>query len=368
METRNKCDAQPSLLGLGCMRLPTIAPDKPEIDFAAAQKIVDAAIAGGITYFDSAYMYHGGTSESFAGEALSHYPRESYYLATKMPLWLLETKDDMERIFAEQLKNCRTEYFDFYLFHAVSTERFAKAEDLGLYDFLAQKKREGRIRRLGFSFHDTPEMLEQVCNTHAWDFAQLQLNYLDWEFQRAKEQYEVLERHGIPCIVMEPVRGGALADLGTQVNPMLQEAAPQNSIASWAMRWVAGLPNVLVVLSGMSNLEQLQDNIATFSPLVPLSEVEQATLQRALTAYKEQKLVPCTGCRYCMDCPCGVDIPGTFKAYNTFSLSKYKPDFVSAMEKMRPDACMACGACVDVCPQNIRVPERMEEIAALAKD
>lgn len=222
-------DCRPSLLGLGCMRLPTLEPGGTAIDYARAGALVDEAVRGGITYFDVAYPCHGGGAEKFIGAALEKYPRESFYLATKMPLWKLETQEDMEQVFNEQLANCRVDYFDFYLCHAVDAERFEKIRRIGAFEFLAQKKAEGKIRRLGFSFHDKPAVLRAICAAYPWDFAQLQLNYLDWTVQRAREQYEILQEYGLPCIVMEPVRGGALASLCPEAEAVLKAKAPGRS-------------------------------------------------------------------------------------------------------------------------------------------
>ena len=230
-------DCRPSLLWVGCMRLPTLEPGGTAIDYARAGALVDEAVRGGITYFDVAYPYHGGGAEKFIGAALEKYPRESFYLATKMPLWKLETQEDMEQVFNEQLANCRVDYFDFYLCHAVDAERFEKIRRIGAFEFLARKKAEGKIRRLGFSFHDKPAVLRAVCAAYPWDFAQLQLNYLDWTVQRAREQYEILQEYGLPCIVMEPVRGGALASLCPEAEAVLKAKAPGRSIASWAIRF-----------------------------------------------------------------------------------------------------------------------------------
>ena len=238
--------------------------------------------------------------KKFIGAALEKYPRESFYLATKMPLWKLETQEDMEQVFNEQLANCRVDYFDFYLCHAVDAERFEKIRRIGAFEFLAQKKAEGKIRRLGFSFHDKPAVLRAICAAYPWDFAQLQLNYLDWTVQRAREQYEILQEYGLPCIVMEPVRGGALASLCPEAEAVLKAKAPGRSIASWAIRFAASLPGVLVVLSGMSSEEQLADNLAAMSPFQPLTKSEQNALTRAVRIDKRAQRIPCTGCRYCM--------------------------------------------------------------------
>ncbi len=362
-------DCRPSLLGLGCMRLPTLEPGGTAIDYARAGALVDEAVRGGITYFDVAYPYHGGGAEKFIGAALEKYPRESFYLATKMPLGTLETQEDMEQVFNEQLANCRVDYFDFYLCHAVDAERFEKIRRIGAFEFLARKKAEGKIRRLGFSFHDKPAVLRAICAAYPWDFAQLQLNYLDWTVQRAREQYEILQEYGLPCIVMEPVRGGALASLCPEAEAVLKAKAPGRSIASWAIRFAASLPGVLVVLSGMSSEEQLADNLAAMSPFQPLTKSEQNALTRAVRIDKRAQRIPCTGCRYCMPCPFGVDIPGLFKAYNRCAAAKSTGRFLKESGDIpaaaRPAACRACGKCARVCPQHIGIPEEMAKLRAL---
>ena len=247
--------------------------------------MVDAAILGGVNYFDTAYFYHGGGSETFLGEALAKYPRHQYYLADKMPLHMLEKEGDVPRIFAEQLARCKTGYFDFYLCHALSGDNYHKLEDYKVYSFLQQQKREGRIRHIGFSFHDEPEVLAKACRQYEWEFAQIQLNPLDWEVYRSREQYEVLAQRGIPCIVMEPVRGGRLADLGADANALLQAAAPGRSIASWSLRFAAGLPGVMTALSGMRDLAQAKDNITIASSMQPSSEEQPISLFAAPTIF-----------------------------------------------------------------------------------
>ncbi len=352
------------------MRLPKAKEGSEEIDRKKAQEIVDYAYAHGINYFDTAYRYHAGDSEIFVGEALKKFPRESFYLASKMPIWEAKEPADVERIFQDQLSRCQVDYFDFYLCHSQSKDNFAKLQEFHAYEFLKKMKEEGKIRYLGFSFHDTPEVLRHIVETYEWDFAQIQLNYLDWEMQDAKGQYEILTEHGIPVMVMEPVRGGSLASLCEESDRILKEARPDKSIASWAIRYAASLPNVQVVLSGMSNLEQIEDNVSTTAEFEPLSKEEYAVLEKALEVYRKNHLVPCTGCRYCMDCPFGVDIPAVFKVYNQYAINKRAGDFLKRYDELGeagPESCQACGTCMQQCPQKIEIPERMRYIADLAR-
>lgn len=368
MEMRQYRDTgvQVSLLGMGCMRLPKVDPEKEDIDYAKAQEIIDYTYSHGVNYFDTAYVYHGGQSETFIGQALKKYPRESYFLATKMPIWCVKKPEDVERIFNEQLQKCQVEHFDFYLFHAQDAGNFKKCQEFGVYEFLSKMKAEGKIRRLGFSFHDTPEVLRHICDTYDWDFAQIQLNYLDWEMQDAKTQYQILADRGIPVVVMEPVRGGALASPCDAANILFREERPDKSVASWAIRFVASLPGVLTVLSGMSNMEQVRDNVDTMTNFEPLTERDREIIDAALEAYRKKDTVPCTGCRYCMDCPFGVDIPKMFALYNHFVLDKDEEDYLEAYraqpEETLADKCRACGACLSKCPQHIRIPEKMAAI------
>lgn len=357
-----------SSLGLGCMRLPRISPDTDKIDFEQAQKLVDYAYAHGINYYDTAYVYHDGQSETFIGQALKKYPRESYYLATKMPIWHVKEEADLERIFNEQLERAGVDYFDFYLCHSIKRENYGDYQRFHTYEFLEKKRAEGKIRFIGFSFHADIELLEQVCNEHPWDFAQLQLNYLDWEKQDAKTQYEILCRHHIPCIVMEPVRGGALADLCPSANECFKKARPEQSVASWAIRYAASLDNVMVVLSGMSNLEQLTDNVGTMTDFEPLTHQDYETVNAALDAYKKKDTVPCTGCRYCMDCPQGVDIPKMFTLYNQYAVTQdidASRDAYAKAETEQSGLCVGCGICMEHCPQHIQIPEKMKMIHSL---
>ncbi|MBR6708099.1 MAG: aldo/keto reductase [Clostridia bacterium] len=371
METRKfrDTDLQISLLGLGAMRLPKLEPDKGNVDDARAKEMLDYALAHGINYLDTAYMYHDGDSERFLGDALVGYDRASYYLADKLPIWMVKEQGDLEKIFSEQLRRLRTDYIDFYLCHSQNKAHFAMLKEYKLYEFLSQKKAEGKIRYLGFSFHDSPEVLEEILNAYEWDFVQIQLNYADWEIQNAKRQYEILAERGIPCIVMEPVRGGALADVCPEANERFKAARPDASIASWAIRYAASKPNVMTVLSGMSNMEQLKDNIATMSPFEPLSAEEEEICARAAHDYRMKDVIPCTACRYCMDCPAGVDIPAMFAMFNEYAMNKrrgkYAKDLTAADPATRPHNCVACGECAIHCPQHIDIPAKMAELTRL---
>lgn len=369
--TYKKTGEEISLLGFGNMRLPTLPGEGDAIDYDAAKTLIDAALAGGINYFDTAWGYHGGGSEPFIGKALAGVPRGSYFLATKLPMWLINSREDAIYHFEQQLERCQTDYFDFYLFHAMNRGTVSKIKDFGLWDLMDDYRKQGKIRNLGFSFHDSPEVLQQLCDDYKWDFAQLQLNYLDWEQQDAKQQYEILEKHGIPCTVMEPVHGGSLADLGEKANAVLKAANPNASIASWAFRWLAGLPNLLVILSGMNTPAQVEENLQTFSPLKPLDADEQKALEQALTIYRQSATVPCTGCRYCMPCPMGVDIPAMLALYNQCAFDNdtigFKHRYKLFEAEHNAHNCVACGQCEGACPQRLPIIETLAKIVSMAE-
>lgn len=366
-------DSKISLLGLGTMRLPLTNPADPtSIDEEKAQAIVDYAYAHGVNYFDTAYPYHGRMSEKFCGRALSRYPRDSYHLASKLPGWFLHSEEDVPRIFAEQLENCRTDYFDFYLVHSVHSGSWPNYVKYRAYDQLNELRKAGKIRRLGFSFHGDPDLLREVLAAGDWDFVQLQLNYFDWDYQQSREKYEICLAAGLQVIVMEPVRGGMLNTLCPEAADLLRAAEPERSLASWAIRWVASLPGVLCVLSGMTTLEQVVDNTASMDPFVPLTTGEQATLNQALEVFRAQKLVPCTACRYCMPCPAGVDIPAMLRVWNDHRLhgdsaANLRENYADAPEATRAEHCIACGACLTKCPQHIDIRSMMAAIRDKAK-
>lgn len=367
IEKRVLCGEEVSLLGFGAMRLPTA--ENGTVDRAKAGEIVDRLYKAGVNYFDTAYVYHQGESEEFLGEALAKYPRESFYLATKTPGHLINPDYDPAEAFERQIKRCRTDYFDFYLLHNVMESSLATYtdEDLRVTDYLLEQKAKGRIRHLGLSTHGQLSMIEKYMKEFGKDieFVQLQINYLDWTLQQAKEKYEMITELGLPIIVMEPCRGGRLAALDADSEAKMKELRPQESIASWAFRFVGGLPNVSVVLSGMTTKEQAEDNIATFDNFESLSEQENEILSD--TAKKMLDMVPCTACRYCCDgCPMQLDIPQLLSLYNDskFSASLNSNMVIGSMpEDKRPAACIGCGACTQVCPQHIDIPAALKDFA-----
>ncbi len=359
----------PSLLGFGCMRFPTLHKDQPDIDEAQAEAMIDFAYTSGVNYFDTAYPYHHGLSEPFMGRVLKKYPRESFYLATKLPSWEITSVEDAKRIFNAQLERLQVDYFDYYLCHALSEKHFQPYQLPGVMAFLNDMRAQGKIRYLGFSFHDTPEVLKTIIQYHDWDFVQLQLNYLDWDYQKADQQYHIVSEYGVPVIVMEPVRRGTLATLSEAAQSVFKKANPNAGIASWAMRYAASKDNVMVVLSGMSDMSQVKDNVNTLTDFAPIDKQDQAVIDQALNKFLESKTVPCTACQYCMPCPEGVDIPELFKIYNDYQLSGYKRMFVNAYEALKDSAranhCVHCGLCVEQCPQNIDIPTHLEKIHAV---
>lgn len=356
-----------SLLGMGCMRLPTLQDGKGGIDYDKAGEIIDYAYDKGINYYDTAYYYHSGDSERFLGQALKKYPRDSFYLADKMPGFALKEEGQLETIFIQQLERCNVDFFDFYLCHDIRETSFDKYVDFKVIPFLQKKQKEGAIKRLGFSSHGKPDTLKRALDLHNWDFVQIQLNYFDWSYQDAKLQYEMITERGIPVAVMEPVRGGRLANLSPEANDVLISAKPDKSIASWAIRFAASLPGVMTVLSGMSTMEQIIDNIDTMNHFEPVTQDEQLILDRAVEILKAKTLVPCTACRYCTsECPIGLDIPRLISIYNDYSISKKSfglDDIFELPDDKKPDKCLACGLCTGNCPQNIDIPDIMKKLA-----
>ena len=353
-----------SRLGMGNMRLP-VKQDEPgtPIDYEKAQRLIDAAYAAGVNYFDTAYIYHGGQSEVFTGRALKKYPRESYYVADK---YNLEANPDYAFEFADQLDRLQLDTIDFYLLHGIGDHSADKFLTNGCIDYFRQKKVEGRIRYFGFSFHGSPETLRRLLPANDWDFVQIQLNYYDWFFGSAKALYEILDEAGIPIMVMEPVHGGMLANLNEAGAAILKAADPARTQASWAMRWVKSLDGVQVVLSGMSTPEQMSDNLATFSAEESLDEAGWEIVRKAAEAHYSSVAVPCTGCRYCTpNCPAGLDIPRLLRAYNDAKVGGWwRLSSLSGLpDDEKPGACVGCGACMGHCPQTLRIPDYMAEMA-----
>ena len=356
-----------SLLGFGTMRLPTLPSG--EVDEQTTRDMVKLAFDSGVNYFDTAYPYHSGTSERVIGRALADCPRESFYLATKYPGHQVKQSYDPAAIFEEQLKKCGVDYFDFYLLHNVYEGSLPTYLDerWGIIPYFLEQKRLGRIRHLGFSSHGHVEMLRDFLDAYGdkMEFCQIQLNYLDWTLQDAKAKYELLAERGIPVWVMEPVRGGRLARLSEEDAAVLHALRPDESPAAWGFRFLQDLPAVGMVLSGMSTMEQMRENIATFSSMRPLSEQERNALLTIAEGMK--KAVPCTACRYCCDgCPKHLDIPTLLNAYNelTITPSFNIGMFVEALPAdKRPDACIACGRCTRICPQSINVPAFLRDFS-----
>lgn len=357
-----------SQLGFGLMRLPLVSsePDAA-IDEARVAQMVDYAIQNGVNYFDTAWPYHGGTSEMVIGRVLQRYPRESFYLADKFPGHQIRDGYDPAEIFEQQLKKCQVEYFDFYLLHNVYENSIKVFTDpkWGIIDYLLEQKRLGRIRHLGFSTHGSVQMMREFLEQYGekMEFCQIQLNYLDWTLQRAKEKCELLREFGIPIWVMEPVRGGKLANLPSADAAALQALRPGESAASWAFRWLQTTHLPTMILSGMSNMEQMQDNVRTFSEAKPLTEEENDTLL-GIAEHMKQSL-PCTACRYCCEgCPKGLNIPALLDIYNELRVApsvNVKMRVEALGPEKQPSACIACGKCARACPQKIDVPKAMRE-------
>ena len=369
MEKRKmeKIGAETSLLGFGCMRFPTGADGK--IDEAEAQRMLDRAMAAGVNYYDTAYPYHDGASEPFVGKALKKYDRSSFYLATKLPCWDVKALEDVDRIFQEQLTRLQTDYIDFYLMHALNRGSFEAMVKLGCVGRLEELKAQGKIRNLGFSFHDGYEAFEEILNYRDWDFCQIQLNYMDADEQAGLRGYRLTEEKKVPLIIMEPVKGGSLAAFADDITGKFRGLDPEASTASFAMRWVGSLPNVKVVLSGMSTMEQVEDNLKTFSSFKPLSPEERQAIDDIVALIRSRVRNGCTGCRYCMPCPAGVDIPGNFRVWNTYHMYQNYNMVKGRWERELGDTkqaknCIQCGKCEKACPQKLSIREDLKKVQA----
>lgn len=362
-------------LGFGLMRLPlTDANDKGSIDIEALKEMVDTFMEQGFTYFDTAWMYCAFKSENAVKEALTdRYPRDRYTLTTKLHASYLKTKEDRDRIFEEQRQKTGVDYFDYYLIHAIDQELYLIYNEMDCFNWLIEKKKQGFVKHIGFSYHDSAEFLDQVLTEHPeMEFVQLQMNYLDWESAEVQSRkcYEVASKHGKPVIVMEPVKGGTLADVPAEVRESFAAYHPDLSVPSWAIRFVASLDNVAMVLSGMSNMEQLMDNISYMKEFVPMNAEETELVHKAAEMIKDSIAIPCTGCSYCTEgCPMQIAIPDLFRVYNKSKRGEIAD--VEANEEYRQltesggkaRECLACGQCQVACPQHLEIINYLKDVA-----
>ncbi|MBR2295212.1 MAG: aldo/keto reductase [Clostridiales bacterium] len=360
-------------LGFGLMRLPE---KDGAIDMERVCDMVDAYMGAGMNYFDTAYVYHGGKSEVVAREAIvKRYPRDSFTIATKLPAWCIHKEEDIDRIFNEQLERCGVDFFDYYLLHSVEDgNNFDTYESYDCFSWGVRKREEGKIRHFGFSYHGSPELLDEILDDHPQiEFVQIQLNYADWEnpVVRSGELYEILRRRNIPMIIMEPVKGGTLANIKPELMDMYKEMRPADSAARWALRFVGSLPGVFMILSGMSTEEQMRDNIETFTDFKPFTSEEAALVEKVKTIMLDTPTISCTSCRYCTDgCPMSILIPDIFRTINTMRLynDEFRPrNFYSGLiqNNGRAGDCVACGQCESVCPQHLPIIELLEEASGI---
>ncbi len=365
--TMGKTGVNTSLLGFGCMRFPKLENGK--INETESEEMLDIAYKNGVNYFDTAYPYHDGDSEPFVGRALNKYDRGSYYLATKLPCWEVQTIEDAHRLFESQLKRLDKDYIDFYLLHSLGKDSWERMVRLGVVEFCEQLQAQGRIRHFGFSFHDEYPVFEKIANYRSWDFCQIQLNYMDIDEQAGMKGYLLAEKLGIPVIVMEPIKGSSLANFPEDIASVFNKINNAASMASWALRWAASLPQVKLILSGMSSTEQVLDNLKTVTPFVPLNYEEEKAIKEVTTLLNTRVNNGCTACGYCMPCPSGVDIPGNFKIWNTYGIYR-NPGQVewewnqSTPDNLKAKNCTECGLCETLCPQKLSIRDDLHRLQA----
>ena len=360
-----------SKLGFGLMRLPK--DENGTIDINQVKFMVDAYMKAGFNYFDTAYVY-GGSEAAMKAALVDRYPRDAYTIADKLPAWKLNSEDDVARIFKESLEICGVDYFDFYLLHSIEKKHYPTYEKYHCFEFIQEMKKQGKIKYIGFSFHDTADFLDKVLTEHPEiDFVQLQLNYLDWEngVIQSRKNYEVVRKHHKPIVVMEPVKGGTLASFLEEIEKIYRDYAPDKSIASWALRYIGSKDGVMTILSGMSNEEQMNDNLKTMSDFKPLSKEEDDLIRKVVGQVLSYPTIPCTACRYCVPgCPMNIQIPDLFTAYNSAKTygsntryNTYYKDHTGG-EFSLDSACIECGQCEGVCPQHLEIINLLKDVAA----
>ncbi|MFO7611280.1 MAG: aldo/keto reductase [Clostridia bacterium] len=372
----NGLDVEASVLGFGAMRLPVRDGDYSAINEPKAMKMLRHAIDSGVNYIDTAYPYHNGNSERFLAKVLKDGYREKVYLATKLPVGRLKEKEDMTRIFNEQMEKLEVDYLDFYLLHAVNRNSWETCVKLGVTEFIDELKAAGKIKYAGFSFHDSPEIFRKVADAYEWDMCQLQFNYVDTHTQAGIESFRYAADKKMNIVVMEPLRGGSLAsNLPPELEEHFRNAEIDRSPVEWAFRWLYNFPEVKVILSGMNTMEQLKENLRIFDSAVAdsMTEAEQRTMERAMEIMNEKTAVPCTDCKYCMPCPHGVNIPAMFGLYNRYTRFSNKDEIKAQYNEWRArtekkstaDLCVNCGECLEKCPQSIQIPDKLAEMDSL---
>ena len=362
-----KLGVQTSLLGFGCMRLPMNADQT--INEAETAIMFDQAYQAGVNYYDTAYGYHDGKSEAVTGKMLKRYPRDSFLIATKLPTYMIQSLDQAKAIFEEQRQRLQMDHIDFYLLHTLNSASYDRMVKLGVVDFCRQLKAEGKIRFLGFSFHDEYPVFERIINDGEWDFCQIQYNYRDQRLQAGTRGYELAAKKGVPVVVMEPLKGGALATLSPDISEPFRRVTPGASDASFALRWLADHPNVKVILSGMSTPQQMEDNLHTFEKDAPLSQAERDAITEVAHRLDSRVKIGCTGCRYCMPCPHGVNIPGNFDLWNQYGMYGGIPNLKGTWqhffaEDTKASHCVQCRECEAKCPQHLPIVESLQKLQA----
>ncbi|ERJ13345.1 aldo/keto reductase [Haloplasma contractile] len=360
-----KPDVNNSLLGFGCMRFPTTEEGK--IDREQSIEMLDCSYQNGLNHFDTAAPYHGGESEEFMGDYLKKYSRDSFTVSTKLPVWEVKEYDDFEKILDRQLNKLQLEYIDFYLLHALNKDTWKNIVHHDVFKFIKEAQAKGKFKYIGFSFHDDLDLFKEIANSYDWDFSLMQLNYMDQDHQQGMTGYEMMTERNIPVWVMEPIKGGKLANLADDLRDKLDNVTPGDHPAKWALRWCASLPNVKLILSGMSTLEQVKQNCDTFSSLEPLNQDEQAIIEEVRVEITNRLKVDCTACNYCMPCPEDINIPHNFTLFNESYMYNNKKMAENSYQSMSLEkqaiSCIACGKCLEQCPQKIDIPAQMQNVA-----